>query len=179
MASRSGSQSNGERIGPVIIQALPEPRDGQVEAWAGRMHWSPDGTRLAIEAGNGQRGKKTSIDTYLVAIDGSAAVVLRDARSVTWSPDGTELAFVHRTGPVNDPDDPPGTPATIEVVGADGADRRQVAVPSGDSDGSYMLWATNWHYATPGGRALHVTAVSRSDWGPNQRLAFARFDNVD
>ncbi len=121
--------------------ALPEPHEGAVEAWVGRIHWSPDGTRLAIEAGNGRSGTATSIDAYLVAVDGTAQGFLRDARSVAWSPDGTELAFVHRTGPASDPDEPAAT-ATIEVAGADGADRRQIAVPSGDLEGLQVLWAT-------------------------------------
>ncbi len=111
--------------------ALPESQDGSVEA-SERIHWSPDGTRLAIEAGNGRSGKATSIDTYLVAVDGSSQVVLRDARSVAWSPDGTELAFVHRHGPTDPGDDVTAASLPIEVVGADGADRRKVAVATGD-----------------------------------------------
>jgi hypothetical protein len=122
--------------------ALPEPQDGSVDAWSGRIHWSPDSTRLAIEAGNGRSGSAMSIDTYLVAVDGSAQRVLRDARFGVWSPDGTELAFLHRIGPNYLPDDGPAAPATIEVTGADGTDQRQVPLPSGDFDEFYILWAT-------------------------------------
>lgn len=127
------------RIDGVV---LPEPLDGYVEHWAGRIHWSPDGTRLAIEAGNVRTTDVASIDTYVVAVDGSAPIVLRDARSVAWSPDGTELAFAHWSGPL--PADPvPASEATIEVIGADGADRRQIVVPSGDLDGIHFVWAAN------------------------------------
>jgi Tol biopolymer transport system component len=123
--------------------ALPEPQDGAVEPWVGRIHWSPDGTHLAIEAGNGRSGTKTSIDTYLVAVDGSTQAVLRDARSVAWSPDGTELAFLHWTGPTALGDNETVAPATIEVADADGTDRRQVSTPPGNPDGLQVLWATN------------------------------------
>ena len=81
-------------------------------------------------------------DAWTHAVDGSTQGALRDARSVAWSPDGTELAFVHQTGP-NDNPDVPGAPATIEVASADGADRRQVAGPSGDFEGFDIVWATN------------------------------------
>jgi Tol biopolymer transport system component len=110
---------------------------------SGRIHWSPDGKRLAIEAGNGLTGPAASIDTYVVAADGSAHSVLRDARSVVWSPDGTELAFIHRTGPTDLGDGVTPASLPIEVVGADGSARRQVAVATGDPDAFHILWATN------------------------------------
>lgn len=132
-----------ETIRRIEGVALPEPQDGAVEPWLGRIHWSPDGTRLAVEAGNGRSGTATSIESYLVAVEGSAPVVVRNARSVAWSPDGTELAFIHQTGPGHDPDNPPAAPATIEVVAADGADQRQVAVLRRDLDEFDILWATN------------------------------------
>ena len=64
------------------------------------------------------------------------------AGSVAWSPDGTELAIVHQAGPFGHRPSDPAAPATIEVAGADGVDRRQVAVApvNGDFD---ILWATN------------------------------------
>ena len=84
-----------------------------------------------------------SIDTYLVALDGSEPRALRDARFAVWSPDGTELAFLHRIGPNYLPDDGPAAPATLEVSDADGSDRRQIPLPAGDFDEFSVRWATN------------------------------------
>lgn len=122
--------------------ALPEPQDEGAEAQPYRIRWSPDGTRLAIEAGNGRTGTAASIDTYLVAVDGPARDILRDIRSVAWSPDGTELALVHQPGPFGHRPSDQAAPVTIEVAGADGADRRQVAVPPVNVDFD-ILWATD------------------------------------
>lgn len=128
------------RVGAITLSDIGG-RDESFGAVA--IHWSPDGTRLAIEAGNGRSGADSSIDTWIVPVDGSVPVVLRDARSVSWSPDGTELALVHQAGPATHLENEPITPATIEVADADGGNRRKVATPTGDLDGFYVMWAAD------------------------------------
>jgi hypothetical protein len=80
-----------------------------------RLTWSPDATRLAIETENDAH---TSVDTVIVGFDGSSTLVLRDTMRMAWSPDGR----------------------MIDIVNADGSDRRTIAVPTGDSGGYWFRW---------------------------------------
>jgi WD40 repeat protein len=103
-----------------------------------RLVWSPDGSRLAVERGNDEG---TSINTSIVAFDGSPAIVLKDARRAAWSRDGLAIAVVGTTGPSSRLENDPIPPATIEVANADGSGRRTIAVPTGDLDAFRVLWA--------------------------------------
>ena len=105
------------------------------------IEWSPDGSRFTIEVANGKAG--TSIDTIIVPMDGSKPVVLQDARRAEWSRDGKSIAFVGTTGPYAHLDDDPVPPATIDVVNADGSNRRTVAAPTGDLGGFSFIWAAS------------------------------------
>lgn len=104
-----------------------------------RIHWSPDGSRLAVETGTGS--PEMSIDTYIVPLDRSVGTVLQDARYVQWSRDGRAIAFVTTTGPSSLPENQKRSPETIDVANADGSDRHVVARPSGDPDSFWFTWA--------------------------------------
>jgi hypothetical protein len=104
-----------------------------------RIHWSPDGSRIAVETGNAS--PETSIDTYIVPLDGSPGAVLKDARYAQWSRDGRVIAFVGTTGPSSYLEDQKRPPATIDVANADGSDRRVLVSPKGDPDSFWFIWA--------------------------------------
>ena len=74
-------------------------------------------------------------------MDGSKPIVLQDARRAEWSRDGKSIAFVGTTGPYAHLENDPVPPATIDVVNADGSNRRTVAVTTGDLGGFSFIWA--------------------------------------
>jgi hypothetical protein len=129
LRAADGSLRRLESAGDFFIPAYPD---------AFRIHWSPDGSRLAIETATGRI--ETSIDTLIVPIDGSATTVIRDARRPDWSRDGQSIAVVGTTGPSSHRENEKPPPATIDVANADGSNRRVVAVPTGDLDGFYFVW---------------------------------------
>ena len=63
--------------------------------------WSPDGTRLAFDAGSG-----ADRDIYVVNADGSDLTKLSSVEGSdslpAWSPDGSRIAYVHTTGSNDD-----------------------------------------------------------------------------
>lgn len=99
------------------------------------FEWSPDGTKFVLAAGNllsgiGGCAPKPSNEIYIVNTDGTNLVRLtRDTnpssstyfqnKTPTWSPDGRQIAFASW--------DQNGEGAnTIEVMNADGSNRRQI-----------------------------------------------------
>jgi hypothetical protein len=118
---------------------LPGDLSGpQAPASPAALHWSPDGSRLAIEAA--RDAPEVSIDTFIVPVDGSTTVVLHDARRAVWSRDGQGIAVVGATGPSGLPEGTPISPRTIDVANAGGSNRRVIAVPQGDLDGFWFVW---------------------------------------
>jgi WD40-like Beta Propeller Repeat len=122
------------------------PSELYAPSWSGTLpiHWSPDGSRLAIEAASGSfknGGLPSSIDTIIVPVDGSAPAVLEDARRPQWSRDGRSIAVVHTTGSDDRREGDPIPPAQIDVVAFDGSDRHEVADPTGTEEGFWFTWA--------------------------------------
>jgi TolB protein len=109
--------------------------------------WSPDGQRIAFNAGS-----PTDSDVYLINIDGSGLrKITRNARAnfyPTWSPDGSALAFSsNRDGDWD-----------IYVMNADGSQVRQLV----DSPG----WTTNrsGRRTVPGSGLPRLVPVFHSSW---------------
>lgn len=103
------------------------------------LKWSPDGMRISITTWNGLPGSDSSIDTYIVPLDGSSVTVLKDARQVAWSPDGSMIAMVHEQGGLDLRENDPVPVRAVDIAAADGSGRHQVARLRGD--GGYFVWA--------------------------------------
>ena len=91
------------------------------------LHWSPDGTRVAVAARPSWESSTGTL--YLVPIDGSPTTEVADAGQPVWSPDGRYLAFLSADG----------AGARIEVANADGSGRRSVTDDTVHPDGQ-IVW---------------------------------------
>jgi dipeptidyl aminopeptidase/acylaminoacyl peptidase len=103
------------------------------------IHWSPDGTRLAIEVATDVSG--TSIDTIVIALDGSQPVLLKDAQRAQWSRDGQSVAVLGTTGPSDRAENDAVSPVSVDVVNADGSDRHVVVDLPAGADTPGFTWA--------------------------------------
>jgi len=118
----------------------------------GRAAFSPDGERIAFSR-LGADGRTTEI-CVMPTFGGNAIRLVEWGRQPAWAPDGTRLAFVLRR---------PGAPEALAVVGADGANVRELV----QGDGTYpFLSAPAW--SPDGERIAFVRSrggVSREIWG--------------
>jgi Tol biopolymer transport system component len=102
------------------------------------LAWSPDGTKIAFCSVKSSRGSEFSL--HVINIDGSNELRLAEgAGSPAWSPDGKQIAFTTFRG--------------IDLINADGTDRRQLARLN-----TWVLHSLAW---SPDGREI-VFGSSRS-----------------
>ena len=122
------------------VRALWRGGHGLHLTWSPKLTWSPDGRRLAFEAGSA---------IWTIDADGThLARIASHAASPAWSPDGRRVAFT-RLGTQENPNWPKHA---IWVVNADGSGMRQ------------LLSLTRL------GRELDVSAGPNSiDWSPDGR----------
>ena len=78
--------------------ALPEPLDGAVNAWAGRMHWSPDGRQLVYTGWEG--GTETLFTRDATAAAPAQTFFASPAlfkQAQSWSPDGRFVLYTRHS----------------------------------------------------------------------------------
>ena len=140
--ARSGPAQLWIRDASESVRLVDTPRLTSIDYGGGGffvLKWSPDGTRVSIETSNGRSGSDSSIDTYIVPLDGSPQTVLEDARQVAWSPDGAMIGVVHEHGGLNLRENDPVPVRAVDIAASDGSGRHQVARLRGD--GGYFVWA--------------------------------------
>jgi Tol biopolymer transport system component len=115
----------------------------------GGFEWSPDGTRFVFDAGAyatiDSFGKLTA-NLFTSSLDGKSVTRLTNDHEVmngaaTWSPDGKMIAFVSNSQ----------NGGGIQVMNADGSNRRAIAVgssPAWSPDGSKILFVGPSEYGT-------------------------------
>jgi Tol biopolymer transport system component/tRNA A-37 threonylcarbamoyl transferase component Bud32 len=118
----------------------------------GRAAFSPDGERIAFSR-LGADGRTIEI-CVMPTFGGNAVSLVESGAQPAWSPNGTRLAFILRR---------PGAPEALAVVGADGADLRELV----HADGTYPFFgAPTW---SPDGTQIAFMrsrgGVSREIWG--------------
>jgi len=129
---------DGSRIGTVPISGLLTSGDlPEILSF----DWSPDGSKFVMDAGTHivVDFGRFSTNIYAAAIDGTNLVNLTHDKNIlndqpAWSPDGKQIAFVSWDQT---------KPATIDVINADGSNRRSIAsgsYPSWSPDGSRVLF---------------------------------------
>jgi hypothetical protein len=152
-SSRAGSN-------PQLYSAAPDGSDVKRLSWTdvAEQHgaWSPDGTRIAYERGNGP------FQIWLMNADGSGQTQLTPASGSgdiepAWSPDGARVAFASaRSGAWH-----------IWVVNADGSGLHQLT--TGTDQTTYPAWSPDGSrlaYASASGGGLFVADADGSDPRP-------------
>ncbi len=166
-------------------RALTHDREG-----VSSPRWSPDGTRLAFLAKDGDKTKESQI--YVLPMAGGDAQRITDAKQgideFTWSPDGTRIAYITQDPPVDEKavkahDDAfqvtdgnfllrkALAPWHLWVVAATGGK------PTRLTEGSYSL-QTDQEGATPlvwsrDGRRIVFTQFPGPYWGPSFKSVIA------
>jgi len=102
-------------------------------AGVGHFEWSPDGSKFVLVVVSNSCHGPSSTNIYTVNTDGSGLVRLTNDVGVadyypTWSPDGSQIAFLSG--------DPVQGYTTIQVMNADGSNRRQIL--------SSYSWTAHW-----------------------------------
>jgi Tol biopolymer transport system component len=168
-------------VDPLAGTAKLVPKTAEM----GFQEWSPDGTMLAVTAGN-----EKSSNVYTMKPDGSERkLVLENAYSPSWSPDGKELVVVREGTAEGDAD---GT--ELAVVDVDGSgprtldlgraeDSSLVAVPAWSPNGNLIAFVDlvqgTIGFVSPDGKAASKPVVAAGvhglSWSPDStRLAYDR-----
>jgi Tol biopolymer transport system component len=122
--------------------------------------WSPDGSRLAFEA-----GEPGETDVYVVDISGGVPLNLTTSPGwdgdASWSPDGSRLAFSSNRAGTRD----------IFVMNADGSGQtnltqtpiRQETDPAWSPDGAWIAFVRDRPYTAGLGYDLYALPVAGGD----------------
>ena len=153
-------------------------------AGVGHFEWSPDGSKFVLVVVSNSCHGPSSTNIYTVNTDGSGLVRLTNDVGVadyypTWSPDGSQIAFLSG--------DPVQGYTTIQVMNADGSNRRQILssyswTAHWSPDGSKILFAYAGQLYTvkPDGTDLRQlthppTYYSYARWSPDgKKIAVVR-----
>src|SRR5262245_7028744 len=112
-----------------------EPLQGH--AYCGSPDWSPDGTRILLDATPGREWNKTHMLVADFPIPAEKPFTdLGPGNCPAWSPDGKHIAFLLNSGAV------PGADAGVHLMDADGKNRRRLGgygMPEWSPDGKSIL----------------------------------------